>query len=304
MKKKSSFAVRTKRDTLDIQQIDSLHLEFTVDDISQKVYSQHNTTQRNGDQIVIHATTLELGIHLCPERSKRMFQQHHISFVVYQVTDNGEGIAMDSYHSHHDEITKDSSEERDETGCFLYWVKFDVTNTIQAWLVQHETNYGIRVECKGCSDVGISMVEDATKLQINDAYVIKAKYMPRLWRRESKIIQALASNDRVHYRYEKNHDCKQQHGNVSKRKGRKQRCCRQRMPVNVKDMTGFNFILQPITFDSHFCQGSCPARYNPINEHSLLQSLMHIRTRHRSKDERIPRPCCGPKSYYRYRYYI
>ena len=144
--------VRTKRDTLskDKHKIDRLNLKFTVEQVAQKVYSTHNTTKHKGDQIVIDATTLELGIRLCPERSKRVFQHHHLSFVLYQLTDNGEGIAMDSYHSHHDDIIEDSSEERGETGCYLYWVNFDVTNTIQSWLVQEKTNHGIRVECKGC----------------------------------------------------------------------------------------------------------------------------------------------------------
>ena len=272
-----------------------MYLNFTVDDIAEKVYRKHNTTKNNGDQIVIDATTLELGIRLCPERAKRLVKQHHISFVLYQLSDNGEGVATDSYHTHHEDIIEDFSEKLGETGCYLHWVNFDVTNTIQAWLVHQDSNHGIRAECKGCSEAGISMLKDTTKLQINDAYVIKAKYMPRFWKRKSNTPQKLASNERWHYRYKRNNDCKQQISNVPTRKGQKQRCCRQKMPVNVKDMTGFNFILQPVSFDAHFCQGGCPARYNPTNEHSLLQSLMHIRTRRRSKDDRIPRPSCTPK---------
>ena len=262
------------------------------------MYSKHNRTKRNGDQIVVDATTLELGINICPQFYKHPYQQHHISFVLYQMTDNSDGIAMDSHHTYYDDILEDSSEERGETGCYSYWINFNVTNVIQAWLVKEETNYGIRVECKGCSDAGISMVRETTKLQVNDAYVIKAKYMPRLWRRKAKPVQALASNKvstRMYHNHKTPNDCKLQHGNALTPKGRrKPRCCRQRMPVNIKDMPGFEFILQPVTFDSYFCQGSCPARYNPINEHSLLQSLMHIRTKHRPKEERIPRPCCAP----------
>ena len=136
------------------------------------------------------------------------------------------------------------------------------------------------------------MVKETTKLHINDAYVVKAKYLPRLWKRESRIVEALSSEKpKQHYRYGKQIDCKSEKG----KGGRKQRCCRQKMKVDVKDITGFNFILEPKTFDAHYCQGGCPPRFNPTNEHSLLQSLMHIRTRHRPKEERIPRPCCVPK---------
>ena len=289
---------RKKRDTssAEMQKIDRLHLNFTSEQIVRSVHVQHNTTKHRRDQVVIDATTLELGIRLCPERSSRLLQKHHVSFVLYQVSDNGEGVAMDSHQTHHEEIVEDSSEEIGETGCYLYWVNFDVTSTIQAWLVHHGSNHGIRIECKGCSEGGISMIKETTRLQVNGAYIIKAKYLPRLWRRESKIPRKITSNKGIRYKVEKNYDCTPQSIDAGlMRKRRKQRCCRKKMPVNVKDMTGFNFILQPVTFDAHFCHGSCPARYNPINEHSLLQSLIHIRTRHRSKDQRIPRPCCTPK---------
>ena len=203
---------------------------------------------------------------------------------------------MSSHHTHYDEIIADSSEELGETGCYSYWVTFDVTSVIQAWLVHHGSNHGIRIECKGCSEAGISMVKDTTKLQINDAYVIKAKYLPRSWKRESRNINKINSREARIHNHGKSNECQRQSGSTSgSQRRRKQRCCRQKMPVNVKDITGFNFILQPVSFDAHFCQGTCPARYNPINEHSLLQSLMHIRTRFKSKDQRVPRPCCTPK---------
>ena len=141
----------------------------------------------------------------------------------------------------------------------------------------------------------MSMVKDVTKLQINDAYVIKEKYLTGLWKEELKPVKNNDRNERMIYRHKKYKDCKNKSETSSATKRQKQRCCRQRMSVDVKDMTGFQFILQPVSFDAHFCHGSCPARYKPTNEHSLLQSLMHIRTRNNPKHERIPRPCCTPK---------
>ena len=280
-----------------MQKIDRLRLNFTTDHIVQKLHEQHNHTKYHyRDQVVIDATNLELGIRLCPERAGQLFEKHHLSFTLYQLSDNNEGIAMSSHNTHNDDIVADSSEELGETGCYSYWVTFDVTSIVQAWLVKPEANHGIRVECKGCSDAGVSMVKDTTKLHINDAYIIKAKYLPRTWKRESRNLDKINSRESRIQKHRKGKDCKVQSGASSgQHRRRKQRCCRQKMPVNVKEMTGFNFILQPVSFDAHFCQGSCPARYNPINEHSLLQSLMHIRTRFKSKDQRIPRPCCTPK---------
>lgn len=289
--------VRPKRDTFsrEMKNINRLYLNFTTEQIVRKVYEKYNTTKHHGDQILVDSSTLELGIRLCPNSAQQVFEKHHVSFVLYQMSDNREGIAMDSYHTHPEEILEDSNEEDGETGCNMYWINFDVSSTIQAWLVHHNSNHGIRVECKGCSEAGISMRKEVSKLQINDAYVMKEKYLRRLGKQRTSPSTNADLNERMVYKHQNYNDCKKKSGISSNRKGRKQRCCRQKMPVNVKEMTGFNFILQPTSFDSYFCQGSCPARYNPINEHSLLQSLMHIRTRNKSKLDRVPRPCCTPK---------
>ena len=292
--------LRRKRDTssIEMQRIDRLRLNFTTNQIIEKLYYQNNNTQNRDirDQVVIDATNLELGIRVCPERAGQLLEKHHVAFTLYQLSHNNEGVAMGSHHAHYDDIIADSSEELGESGCYSYWVTFDVTSIIQAWLVHPASNHGIRVECKGCSEAGIWMMKETTKLHINDAYVIKAKYLPRTWKKESRSLSKISSRESRAEKRRRGNDCKLQTNAVSGfPRRRKQRCCRQKMPVNVKDITGFNFILQPVSFDAHFCQGSCPARYNPINEHSLLQSLMHIRTRFKPKDERIPRPCCTPK---------
>ena len=272
--------------------VDGLHLSFKMEDVSRKVYSTHNTTQHHSDQIVVETTTLELGIRFCPRHQR---QSRHVSFVIYQISDHHDGIAMGSYLFNQDEVNEDSSEEVGDTGCYLYWITFDVTNTIQSWLVDSDSNRGIRVQCRHCIDAGIVMMKEKTKLHISDAYVIKAKYLPRKWRRELNDLRVFTPNRTTHSNNLKSHDCYGQRSPLHKQRGRKQRCCRQKMVVNVEEMTGFNFILQPAYFNAHFCQGGCPARYNPISEHSLLQSLMHIRTRHKDRDKRIPRPCCSPK---------
>ena len=82
------------------------------------------------------------------------------------------------------------------------------------------------------------------------------------------------------------------------------------MPVNIAELEGFGFIYQPRVFDAAFCGGKCPPRYHPLNDHSLLQSLMHIkskraalaaggggggrRRRRRRRRASIRNTCCSP----------
>jgi transforming growth factor beta len=72
-------------------------------------------------------------------------------------------------------------------------------------------------------------------------------------------------------------------------RGEAKRCCRHRMTVTFKDLEGFDFIIQPKTFDAGYCKGRCPPRYNPAHHHALLQSLIWKEDR-----KKAPRPCCAP----------
>ena len=75
------------------------------------------------------------------------------------------------------------------------------------------------------------------------------------------------------------------------------------MTVNIQDLEGFGFIYQPRVFDAAFCGGSCPPRYHPLNDHSLLQSLMHIKSKSaargsgRRRRSKIKKTCCSPASF-------
>ena len=64
------------------------------------------------------------------------------------------------------------------------------------------------------------------------------------------------------------------------------------MKVDLSEIPGFEFIQQPKVFDAYMCRGRCPPRYNVLNDHSLIQSIMHLRTRNNAPTEKIPRPCC------------
>ncbi|XP_014213705.1 bone morphogenetic protein 2 [Copidosoma floridanum] len=72
-------------------------------------------------------------------------------------------------------------------------------------------------------------------------------------------------------------------------RGESKKCCRHHMHVKFTDIEGFDFIIQPRSFDAGFCRGRCPPRYNPATHHAILQSLMWKENR-----TRVPRPCCAP----------
>ena len=79
---------------------------------------------------------------------------------------------------------------------------------------------------------------------------------------------------------------------VKNRKVRKKRCCRQDMIVDLGKLKGFDFIFEPRKFNAYMCRGRCPPRFLPLNDHSLLQSLVHIREK-----GRVKKPCCAPSKY-------
>jgi hypothetical protein len=71
---------------------------------------------------------------------------------------------------------------------------------------------------------------------------------------------------------------------MDRRSWRPQRCCRETLPVKLSSLGGFEFVLEPASFDAHMCRGRCPTRFNPASPHALLQSLLHAQTKTKDKD--------------------
>ncbi|KAK3914663.1 Bone morphogenetic protein 3 [Frankliniella fusca] len=86
------------------------------------------------------------------------------------------------------------------------------------------------------------------------------------------------------------------------------KCCRQALQVDLRQIPGMEFILQPGSFDAGVCRGRCPPRYHPANHHSLIQGLLRRREQREARQHdgqgqaqhgdkrapRVPRPCCAP----------
>ena len=80
---------------------------------------------------------------------------------------------------------------------------------------------------------------------------------------------------------------------------RDNRCCRDNMVVDLTQLKGFEFIYEPQKFNAFMCAGRCPARFLPLNDHSLLQSLLHLKGLDDNDAPRVKKPCCTPSKYER-----
>merc|ERR550517_2089211 len=154
-------------------------------------------------------------------------------------------------------------------------VSFDLTDTLQAWTMDGESQKGLKIEA-----TGFQIVEKpGWPTLVVDAEFSLTRHRRSVlfpgWSREEDDV----SGDRK---------CG---GGATDNK-----CCRDDMMVNFKDLQGFDFILEPTEFNAFMCRGKCPARFRPLNDHSLLQSLMHIKQQRQEegRHSRVKRPCCVP----------
>ncbi len=158
-------------------------------------------------------------------------------------------------------------------------VEFELAETIQSWLLNDlDNNHGLRIECDHCHKYGIAIPADLVDLSVK----IHTTNNQAAMTRRSSVLDPIVDESAG------SKSCDAQRGK------RKPKCCRESMPVDLGSIPGFEFIQQPRVFDAYMCRGRCPPRYNAANDHSLLQSLMHLKTRgQENKLNRIPRPCCA-----------
>ncbi|KAJ8682266.1 hypothetical protein QAD02_018058 [Eretmocerus hayati] len=100
--------------------------------------------------------------------------------------------------------------------------------------------------------------------------------------------RAASSESRSHHPG-KRHALSLHRGRRTECRGDGKRCCRHELTVNFHELDGFDFIIQPKSFDAGYCKGRCPPRFNPAHHHALLQSLIWKEDR-----SKAPRPCCAP----------
>ncbi|KAK2587319.1 hypothetical protein KPH14_003038 [Odynerus spinipes] len=149
------------------------------------------------------------------------------------------------------------------------WLEIDVTELAIAWLLDERENLGLELEFlqKG---LPTRRVLDLPALNV----FTTASDVSIGRRRKRGAPEQLLSLHK---------------GRRTECRGDNKKCCRHEMTVIFKDLKGFEFIVQPKTFDAGYCKGRCPPRYNPAHHHALLQSLIWKEDRRKA-----PRPCCAP----------
>lgn len=180
----------------------------------------------------------------------------------------------------------------------IKWIEFDVTRAIRNWLAG-DNNLGFEIICDKCNQYNIYIVHDLSPYNQNvrehdDEFIyprlnVIGKLMQHREKRSRQhrhFLQSSAANSPLSSsgtkhtsRHTRKTDCTNDN----------QKCCRHRMNVIFKEIKGFEFIIQPKTFDAGYCRGKCPPRYNPANHHAVLQSLIWKQNKNRA-----PRPCCAP----------
>ncbi|KAL7726661.1 hypothetical protein ACLKA6_017704 [Drosophila palustris] len=191
------------------------------------------------------------------------------------------------------------------------WLEFDVTTAVRAWLNRSHENLGIEIQCDKCRRIGARILSEVstpsrqhqTAEESDDNIHDKFHLTPVL-----NIIGHVGrthSEEAVHPNHHNltSNNRNQSNGNdyfnhrqpnpIKKSPNScyraHQRCCRHQLDVAFKDIKGFEFIIQPKTFDAGYCKGRCPPRHNPAHHHALLQSLIW-----QQDHNRVPRPCCAP----------
>lgn len=176
------------------------------------------------------------------------------------------------------------------------WLEFDVTEAVRGWLNGTYENLGIEIQCDRCRRFGARILSDHVNHdheQIQNRFQLTPvlNIIGNVGRPQSQQTQTPRANQSQNFFY---HRLTLDYPEQSKKWPNNcyrahQRCCRHQLDVTFKDLKGFEFIIQPKTFDAGFCKGRCPPRHNPAHHHALLQSLMW-----QQQHGHVPRPCCVP----------
>ena len=146
------------------------------------------------------------------------------------------------------------------------WVQIKFNEAIRSWLDGSRKNLGLEIFCENCFDNNIFIIHDSSPFFTNydDTPVLNVvgKLVQREKRSKLRKYRPLTPNELT-----PPPSTKCSGGNSKK-------CCRHSLLVNLHDLEGFEFIIQPKIFDAGFCRGRCPYKYNPATHHAMLQSIL------------------------------
>lgn len=151
------------------------------------------------------------------------------------------------------------------------WLEFDLTETVSSWFENFQSDH-LTFQLEFHQTNGISINSPIFSPVLN-VFTVHNDNSIRTRNKRGAHDQLISLHK----------------GRRTECRGDSKKCCRHQMTVIFKDLKGFEFIIQPKTFDAGYCKGRCPPRYNPAHHHALLQSLIWKEDRRKA-----PRPCCAP----------
>ncbi|XP_055598610.1 uncharacterized protein LOC129748136 [Uranotaenia lowii] len=160
------------------------------------------------------------------------------------------------------------------------WFQLPMDEAVRTWLDGSRKNLGLEIYCENCFNNNVFVIHDSSPFFTTYDEIPVLNVVGRLVQREKRSkIQRFRPTKSDYISPPKHTSC------TSNNK----RCCRHPLLVDFRDLVGYDFIIQPKTFDAGFCRGRCPYKYNAANNHALIQSMLH-----EHKDYNVPKPCCAP----------
>lgn len=161
------------------------------------------------------------------------------------------------------------------------WFQLPLDEAVRTWLDGSRKNLGLEIYCENCYNNGIFVIHDSSPFFNNYEETPVLNVVGKLVQREKR--------SKVHQRYKPTMRDYLSPPKLTTCTPNNKRCCRHPLLVDLRDIEGFEYIIQPKLFDAGFCRGRCPSKFNPASHHALIQSLLH---EHYKYD--VPKPCCAP----------
>ncbi|XP_021704626.1 uncharacterized protein LOC5576709 [Aedes aegypti] len=161
------------------------------------------------------------------------------------------------------------------------WFQLPLDEAVRTWLDGSRKNLGLEIYCENCYNNGIFVIHDSSPFFTSYEETPVLNVVGKLVQREKR--------SKVHQRYKPTMRDYLSPPKLTTCTPNNKRCCRHPLLVDLRDIEGFEYIIQPKLFDAGFCRGRCPSKFNPASHHALIQSLLH---EHYKYD--VPKPCCAP----------